>query len=83
MTRLAIRGYGSGVLRFEERLDVEDGEIDTLVPELAEKHALALIEYESHMIEIEFLEDPANERFVRFGTDPSMRNGLNGNGHHG
>jgi hypothetical protein len=70
--RLAIRGYAEGALVFEELVDVADGDIDRLVPKLAEKHALSLATHRLHMVEIEFL-DEANpdERFFRFGTDPS------------
>jgi hypothetical protein len=70
--RLAIRGYAGKVLKFEELCSVSDRELEAVLPALAEKHAKQLVEHELHMIEIEFLDEPdINERFFRFGTDPS------------
>ena len=66
--RLAIRGFGDGATIFEEEVvaELEDLEL------LAQRHTLALLRFDTHMIEFEFLDeaDP-NERFFRFGTDPS------------
>jgi hypothetical protein len=71
MTRLAIRGYAGRRIIFEEFTDLGDDDIEDLLPELAEKHVLRLVG-SPHMIEIEFLDEPnVNERFFRFGTDPS------------
>jgi hypothetical protein len=70
-TRLAIRAFAQGCRQFEEIVTVDDSQIDLVIPALAEKHAKALPEM--HMIEIEFLDEPNfNERFFRFGTDPSQ-----------
>lgn len=71
-TRLAFRGFVDGTVLFEEFVEVEDAAIETLLPDLAEKHATAMAEHELHMIEIEFLDEPdQQQRFFRFGTDPS------------
>jgi hypothetical protein len=71
MMRVAIRGYVSGRLLFEDRADVDSAKMDALLPALAEKHAVAMATHKLHMIEIEFLDDPDPEaRFFRFGTDP-------------
>jgi len=70
MVRLAIRGYGNGRLVFTERIELPDSGLDDL-SSISETHALRLIPYERHMIEIEFLDEPdVNQRFFRFGTDP-------------
>lgn len=72
MIRLAIRGYAAGVVQFEYRLESDENGLKQLLPGLAEKHGLALAEHRLHMIEIEFLDEPnPNERFFRFGSDPS------------
>ena len=71
MIRLAIRGFVSGEVQFEEQLTLfHDQAIEDVIPDLAKRHAVALIDHELHMIEIEFLDEPdQNERFFRFGTD--------------
>ena len=73
MIRLAIRGFVSGEVQFEEQLTLfHDQAIEDVIPDLAKRHAVALIDHELHMIEIEFLDEPdQNERFFRLGTDPS------------
>ena len=72
IVRLAIRGYGSGALQFEERVDVDAAKLESLIPQLAAKHVEALSAHRLHMIEIEFLDEPnLNQRFYRMGTDPS------------
>jgi hypothetical protein len=69
--RVAFRGFAAGVLQFEELVDVDEKDIDTVIPALAEKHTTALVAY-PHTIEIEFLDEPnPHERFFRFGTDPA------------
>jgi hypothetical protein len=70
--RLAIRGFASGKRQFEELIEINEADIDSAIPQLALKHADALTSHALHMIEIEFLDEPdENERFFRFGTDPS------------
>lgn len=68
---LAIRGYAGPRMMFEDRVSMDEGALDQLLPDLAKKHARALVAHELHMIEIEFLDelDPL-QRFFRFGTDP-------------
>jgi hypothetical protein len=56
---------------FEDIINVVDAAFDKLLPALAAKHVAALSAHPSHMIEIEFLDEPnPNERYCRFGTDP-------------
>lgn len=70
--RLAIRGLVGKTCIFEERVDVNVGHVGEVLPEVAERHARRLASHELQMIEIEFLDEPnLNERFFRFGTDPS------------
>lgn len=72
IVHLAIRGYVGRTRVFEDRVDVSPADLDKIIPKLAEKHAAALASHELHMIEIEFLDEPdPNERFFRFGADPS------------
>ena len=70
--RIAVRGFVGAKIVFEDRIDVPAAEIDAVVRKHAERHARQLAAHELHMIEIEFLDEPnENERFFRFGTDPS------------
>lgn len=72
MIRLKIRGYAGGKLEFEDTVTVPVSGLEDVIAPLAEKHAQALASQEKMMIEIEFLDEPdPNERFFRFGTDPS------------
>lgn len=72
MTRIAIRGFASGRIEFEEFADLGDDDIEDLLPELATRHGEQMAAHSLHMIEIEFLDEPnQDERFFRFGTDPS------------
>jgi hypothetical protein len=72
MIRLAIRGFAGRVQQFEDRVELNEEELEGLLPALAEKHAAAMAAHALHTIEIEFLDelDPM-DRFFRFGTDPS------------
>ncbi len=67
---IAVRGFISGVLQFEDMIDADTTDLEAL----AERHALAILSLpggEKHMIEVEFLEEPdETQRFFRFGTDP-------------
>jgi hypothetical protein len=68
VTRIAVRGFVAGKLEFEEFMDADAVDL----AEVAESHALRLIRFPAHMIEIEFLDDPnPEERFFRFGTEPT------------
>lgn len=70
VVRVAIRGFADDKLKFEDRIDLAEADIENLLPALAEKHAKALAEHELHMIEIEFLDEPDPlARYFRFGTD--------------
>jgi hypothetical protein len=70
--RIRIRGYRNQVLRFAESVEIPDDDAGNLVQEAAERHAKQLGDGELHMIEIEFLDElNPNQRFFRFGTDPS------------
>ncbi|HZT29366.1 MAG TPA: hypothetical protein VFA33_05760 [Bryobacteraceae bacterium] len=72
MIRLAIRGYVGRTALFEDRIEVSPMDLDTVLPTLAEKHCEKLAAHHLHMIEIEFLDEPnEQQRFFRFGTDPS------------
>jgi uncharacterized protein YfcZ (UPF0381/DUF406 family) len=69
-TRVAIRGWRDGVLEFEESVSAADGELEQMLPVLAQRHARDLMA-DPHMIEIEFLDEADQlQRFFRFGTDP-------------
>lgn len=69
---LAFRGFANRKLLWEELVELEDDQLDDVLPGLAEKHAAAMVSHELHVIEVEFLDEPdVNERFFRFGTEPS------------
>lgn len=74
--RVAIRGYvrEEQIRRciFEEELTVDDDELGDLLPDLAKRHGAIIVAHPLHMIEFELLDEPLGERFLRFGTDPSM-----------
>ena len=70
--RLCFRGWKTGAKEyaFEERVNLEEGELHTVLPQLAERHLEMLAD--GGMVEIEFLDEPDQlQRFFRFGTDPS------------
>jgi hypothetical protein len=70
--RVVIRGFIGRVMQFAERVEIEPEEIYTIVPALAEKHAMRMA-LTPHMLEIEFLDEKdLNERFFRIGTDPTL-----------
>ncbi len=72
IVRLAIRGFAGRTRVFDDRVDVDVTHLGAVLPTLAEQHATKLASHELHLIEIEFLDEPnPNERFFRFGTDPS------------
>jgi hypothetical protein len=69
--RLVFRGYIGRVQQFEERVTFTESGWESQLPALAERHAQRL-RHAPHMIEVEFLDEPdVNQRFFRFGTDPS------------
>jgi len=70
--RLAIRGYLKSTKLWESQVEIDSEKLDELLPSLAEQHAEECASGKLTMIEIEFLDEPdPNERFFRFGTDPS------------
>jgi hypothetical protein len=72
MIRLAVRASTRGALLFQDRLELEEAELDNLIPQLAREHLDILSAHPVHMIEIEFLDEPDPlKRYFRFGTDPS------------
>jgi len=72
MIRVAIRGFAMGALVFEDRVELDENDLDQLLPGLAKKHGNAMAVHHLHMIEIEFLDEPDPlARFFRIGTDPS------------
>ncbi len=69
--KIAVRGYADQQRIFEDLIELDEDELHSLVPKLAEQHATSLAAHELHMVEIEFLDDPnPKSRFFRFGTDP-------------
>ena len=70
--RLVIRGFVGAKILFEDRVTLDDAQLENLLPRLAKKHAAAMAAHELHMLEFEFLDEPdLNERFFRIGTDPA------------
>ncbi len=70
--RIAVRGFVGRKVLFEDWIDVPVEQLEQVVREHADRHARQIAAHELHMIEIEFLDEPdENERFFRFGTDPS------------
>jgi hypothetical protein len=70
--RLCFRGWKPGAKEcaFEERVEVSEAELETVLPRLADRHLKMLAA--GGMVEVEFLDEPdVNRRFFRFGTDPS------------
>jgi hypothetical protein len=68
---LAFRCFAHGKLLWEELVELDDDQLEDVLPGLAEKHAAAMASHELHMVEVEFLDEPDGERFFRFGTDPT------------
>src|SRR5215471_1809380 len=70
--KLIIRGFTKGCLLFADRLEVNDQDIEDVIPWLVEKRWQILVDHPRHWIEIEFLDEPdPAQRFFRFGTDPN------------
>ncbi len=68
--RIAVRVFVIGKLHSEEIIEATKEELSGIMPRLAAKHA-ELSAAEPTMIELEFLDDPSNDRFFRIGTDPN------------
>jgi hypothetical protein len=67
---VTIRCFVGHELLFEETIDAEPG--GPFTASIAEEHAKILAAHPLHTVEMEFLDEPPDRRFVRFGTDPSM-----------
>jgi len=67
--RIAVRGWGDGRKLFDEVMECDEQSLETIAPE----HVQRVMGYKRNLLEIEFLDEPnENERYFRFGTDPSM-----------
>ena len=70
--RIIVRGFAGRKVVFEDRMEAPVDKIDAVLRQHAERHVRQMAAHELHIIEIEFLDEPnENERFFRFGTDPS------------
>jgi hypothetical protein len=69
--RIIVRGYGDGAKVFEDAVTIEDAAMERVIERMAETHAAALSKYAAHMLEFEFPDAPEDDRFLRFGSDPS------------
>lgn len=80
MTRCVIRGFRRAgnrrALVFQERFEFEGtGGADGAIEEVVKRHMNLIVLHladHPHMIEIELLDLPMEERFIRFGTDPAL-----------
>lgn len=71
IVRHGIRAWSKGKLVLDEIVGVPNHELDDIIPNLMKRLALMLAPH-SHMIEVEFLDEPdPKKRFFRFGTDPT------------
>jgi hypothetical protein len=70
-TRITARIFVARELLGEESFELEESEIETLLPVIAKRHA-RLVGDRPFMLELEFLDehDPL-ARYFRFGTDPA------------
>lgn len=70
-TRIAARIFVAGALLGEESFELEEAEIETMLPAMATRHAM-LAGDRPFMVEIEFLDehDPL-ARYFRVGTEAS------------
>jgi hypothetical protein len=69
--RVIVRGYLGRDVVFANAMHRDVREIGELLPRLAEEHAAAMVAGTLSMVEIEFPDDPPEERFFRIGVDPS------------
>jgi hypothetical protein len=69
--RIIVRGFADKKVQFEDELNLSLEDLDELIPDLAKKHGKAMAAHKLHMIEIEFPDEPEEERYFRFGSDPS------------
>lgn len=64
--RLIIRLFANGLKISEEHMELDDAELTRL----AQKHYLELQNGTFDMVEVEFLDEPLESRFLRLGTNP-------------
>ena len=64
--KVMIRGFKHGKLVFEQPSDLEDH----MAGKLAADHVRQMDEGRIGMVEIEFLDAPENDRFLRLGIEP-------------
>jgi hypothetical protein len=65
------RTYLRGQVQSEERLQLNEGAMYSLIPRVAKQHSSACAAGTIDMVELEFLDEPDPlERFFRIGTNP-------------
>jgi hypothetical protein len=70
--RLVFRGFSDDTLIFRETKEIEEHDMENVLPAIAVEHGCAMVTYPNVTIEIEFLDEPdVNRRFFRFGTTPA------------
>jgi len=70
-TRITARIFVAGELLGEETLELDEDQIETLLPEIARQHA-KLVGDRPFLVELQFLDaKDARSRYFRFGTDPA------------
>lgn len=70
--RVLVRGFKGRTRVFQDpERHLTAKQIEALLPELGEKHAGMMAAGMIDMIEIEFPDDPPEERYFRIGTNPA------------
>jgi hypothetical protein len=70
LIRVIVRGFLKVLLQFETPLTVADADLDTWLPTVAQSHAEAMAAGMLGMIEIEFPDDPIEERLCASESNP-------------
>lgn len=68
---LVIRGFLGRKTVFVQQMELEEDDLHQLLPHLAERHAEEMMDGRLSMIEIEFPDEPEDQRYFRIGVDPS------------